>query len=215
MPTPKPALRVFLSHTGELATSPEGDTFVDAAKRAVERAGHVSVEMNTWTASTMPPADVCRARVESCNVYVGIIGFRYGSPVRDDATRSYTELEFDVAGDLRRPQLVFLISDTTTGVGRDFWVGEHADRQLAFRAHIDDSGPTRRVSPVRPTSRPPVDSWAIDDHSNRRLKRVDEHRQLRIVHSDGQQGRRHGITLLAEGRAVQQRPDREFPHAGP
>lgn len=60
-----PHCRVFLSHTGELAEYPMGDTLIAAAKRAVERAGHVSVEMKTWTASAAPSADVCPANLQT------------------------------------------------------------------------------------------------------------------------------------------------------
>jgi Domain of unknown function (DUF4062) len=80
--------RVFVSHTGELAQFPEGNSFVAAAKHAVDRAGHVAVEMDTWTATSLPPTQVCVERVLACDVYVGLLGFQYGSLVRDDPSVS-------------------------------------------------------------------------------------------------------------------------------
>ena len=137
-------MRVFLSHTSELSEYPRGDSFVAAAKRAVERAGHVSVEMGTWTADPRPPRQVCIEAVTSCDVYAVIVGFRWGSPVPDDAAgRSYTEVEFDTAADL--PRLVFCVAEEPAVVlPRRFFIDEQAgNRQAGFRARINASGLTR------------------------------------------------------------------------
>src|ERR1700721_755471 len=90
-------LRVFLSHTSELRNFPEKGSYVAEAERAISAAGHVVVEMADFPATDQPAAQLCAERVRGCDVYVGVLGTRYGSPVRDRAEGSYTELGFGAA----------------------------------------------------------------------------------------------------------------------
>jgi len=88
---------VFISHTSELRNFPKGKSYVAAVERAISAAGHVIVDMADFAAADQAPARVCAERVRGCDVYVGILGTRYGSPVRDKPDVSYAELAFDTA----------------------------------------------------------------------------------------------------------------------
>ena len=135
--------RVFISHTSELRTFPKEASYVAAVERAVSAAGHVIVDMADFAAADEVPAQVCAERVRGCDVYVGVLGTRYGSPVRDRAGVSYTELEFDTATEAGLERLVFLLDIDADNVGippsalidRDYGA-----RQDAFRRRVQDGG---------------------------------------------------------------------------
>ena len=83
--------------------------------------------------------------MRGCDVYVGVLGTRYGSPVRDKPEVSYTELEFDTATEAGLDRLVFLLDTDAADVGIPLSAlidREFGARQDAFRRRVQDSGLT-------------------------------------------------------------------------
>jgi len=96
--------------------------------------------MAYFSARDQQTAQYCRSRVASCDVYVGIIGFRYGVPVRDQPKMSYVELEFRAAVDAGKPRLVFLLEDRALVPVVAFSDIEYGQRQRELRRWLQDSG---------------------------------------------------------------------------
>src|SRR5690348_14026852 len=134
--------RVFLSHTSDLGKPDEPGSFVAAAVEAVLRARHAVTDMAYFAARDTSPAALCVEMVAQSDVYVGIIGLRYGSPVRDRPDASYTELEFETAGERGLPRLIFLVRENSGHVPPADELEEHRARQDAFRRRLLDSGLT-------------------------------------------------------------------------
>jgi tetratricopeptide (TPR) repeat protein len=132
---------VFLSHTSELRLYPSERSFVAAARDAIIRAAGMPADMEYFTARDSQPAEYCRRAVAEADIYVGIVGFRYGSPVRDQPEVSYVELEFEVAAERGIPQLVFLLDETAILPLPAAYLGDvpFGARQAAFREWLQDS----------------------------------------------------------------------------
>lgn len=133
-------LKAFISRTREFAEFPrEGSTFVEAAIRAVRAVGCSWHEMGDFPADSRSAEQLCRDKVRVCNIWVGIIGFRYGT-ICPSVGLSYTELEFEEAsGNLER--LAFLWGEIDTNLvphQSAFESAESYSRQETFRRRIED-----------------------------------------------------------------------------
>ena len=134
---------MFISHTSELRNFPKAMSYVAAVERAVSAAGHVIVNMADFAAASHRPAQVCAEMVRGCDVYVGVLGTRYGSPVPDQQEMSYTELEFATATEAGLDRLVFLLDTAAADVGIplvELIDPEFGARQDVFRRSIQGSG---------------------------------------------------------------------------
>lgn len=133
---------VFLSHTSELNCGPREPTYVEAAKEAVLASGCAIEQMDYFGPSGQPPAAECERRVLASEVYVGVFGHRYGSPVRERPEVSYTELEFNTArSQPGKEVLVFLLTPGASNVPAG-GTTEDWSRQQEFRRRVQDGGLT-------------------------------------------------------------------------
>jgi tetratricopeptide (TPR) repeat protein len=171
--------RVFVSHTSELRDFPKGRSYVAAVERAISACGHVIVDMADFPAADQPAAELCAERVRGCQVYVGVLGTRYGSPVRDMPEVSYTELEFDTATEAALDRLMFLLDTDADDVGippSKLIDHEFGARQEAFR---------RRVQASRLVTQTFTDPATLGKLVERSLRELAERRRR---HDSGDQG---------------------------
>src|SRR5688572_27067624 len=82
--------RVFVSHTSDMAKQLRGRSFVQAALDAVSRAGLAAVDMRYFAAREGQPAGYCQQRVRECEIFVAVVGLRYGSLVPGETVSRVT-----------------------------------------------------------------------------------------------------------------------------
>jgi hypothetical protein len=128
--------QVFVSHTSDMAQFPGDRPFVQAVLDAVGRTGMAPVDMRYFAARDGKPIDYCQQRVRECEIFVAVVGFRYGSLVPGELI-SYTDLEFRAATRANVPRLVFLLEETACLPGM-----ADADRQQVeeFRRRLHEAG---------------------------------------------------------------------------
>lgn len=79
-----------------------------AVEEAVRMLGHQDVAMEHYGAEPRPPLDKCLADVEASDIYIGIVGRRYGW-IPPGSTQSITEQEYRQAVRSRKPILAFVL----------------------------------------------------------------------------------------------------------
>jgi len=117
---------------------PAPRSFVDAAESAVIRSGHAIRNMRRAGARPVPTPDFSLQMVDDSDIYVGIIGLRYGTPVPGQPDVSYTRLEFERATLLGMPRLIFLLNDEAALPlpARYLTDSKHGHLQDEFRARL-------------------------------------------------------------------------------
>src|SRR4029077_6327159 len=107
----------------------------DAAMDACLRQGFFPLMVEPETLSRAPAAQVSRNLVDRANVYILILGFRYGA-VGPGQVKSYTHLELDRAIERGIPMLVLLMDDEHPLTAADVEIGSGGERVRQLRAEI-------------------------------------------------------------------------------
>lgn len=98
-------MRIYISSTTQDLTNHRRVVI-----EALRRAGHTPVCMEDHAAGDVVPKDECLRDVATCDVYVGIFGWRYGF-IPPQCDISITEMEYREAIICRIPTLVFLTNE--------------------------------------------------------------------------------------------------------
>ncbi len=119
--------RVYLSST---FTDLERER--EAAYRALRRLHHDAVAMEDYVAADVRPLDHCLADVRSCDIYVGLLGWRYGY-IPPGSDRSITESELCEAAGAGKKVLLFFQDERLKPAASD---PEDRRRIEALRAEL-------------------------------------------------------------------------------
>src|SRR5581483_8695253 len=95
--------------------------------------------MEYFGSRPMPTRNVIMDELVSCDLFIGVVAFRYGS-IDPESGLSYTELEYQAAIDARIPSLMFLM-DTRNPVPEIHREGSHEgrDRLDGFRKRLTEA----------------------------------------------------------------------------
>src|SRR5438105_7515790 len=81
-----------------------------AAIEAVFKRGHIPIALENFSPQNEEDLQVIKSAMRDCQVYIAILGHRYGSLVPGQ-DYSFTEFEYDLAQEYRLKTLTFILAD--------------------------------------------------------------------------------------------------------
>ena len=81
------------------------------------------------------PVDECLKVVQSCRLYVGVFGMRYGT-IPDGHDRSMTHIEYDEAQRSGLPSLIYILNEDHPIPAKDVEIGSGAEKLRALKELI-------------------------------------------------------------------------------
>jgi tetratricopeptide (TPR) repeat protein len=132
-----PVLRVFVSATTQDLGSCRG-----AAKEELLTAGFLPVTQENFGPDYLSLSDFLRSEIAKSDAVICLIGQAYGAAPQDyaQARRSYTQLEYDLAIECRKPTLVFLTADNYAPDSPVSESEEEQELQRRHREHVTAAG---------------------------------------------------------------------------
>jgi hypothetical protein len=110
-----------------------------AVVEAILMAGHIPAGMELFAAGDKSQLEVIRRWIKDSDLYMLILGGRYGS-IETDSGKSYIQLEYEYALELKKPVFAAVISDTAlenkVGANPAAQETDHKDLYQAFRAAV-------------------------------------------------------------------------------
>jgi len=136
-------LKVFVSSTYE-----DMIPYRTATSDAITSMEHMPIGMEHFVSSPEKSLDACLADVRRCNLYVLLVGMRYGS-IDETTGKSYTELEYEEAVRNNLPVLAFVIDENECPVLPKFYdVGEKAEKLREFKSRLNDAHMVSRFKSI-------------------------------------------------------------------
>jgi hypothetical protein len=125
---------VFLSSTGA-----DLREYREKAFEAIQKLGHWKcVRMEDFLARHSPVDEFCRQMAAECDLFIGIIGHRFGEGP-DDSKESFTHREFRAAVEAGKPRLLFLAPDDFLVPAKPREPEWKTEEQERFRQELRDS----------------------------------------------------------------------------
>jgi len=129
---------IFLS-----GVSSEFGSFRDAVEIEVQKKGCFAENQSSFGVDYRTVEEMLRRRINDADAVIHIVGFRFGAEPKDRPAdkprRSYTQIEHDIARELKKPVYLFLSTDTTVGDSLGTDDAEAIGLQLAHRQAIQES----------------------------------------------------------------------------
>jgi hypothetical protein len=112
------------------------EPYRDAVHEAINRLdGYKSIRMEDFGAKNDAPLSVCHAKLNECEIFVGIVGHRYGS-IAQETEKSFSESEYDAAVAWGKVMLMFLAPEEFPVAANLIEPDELRQKQVAFRARV-------------------------------------------------------------------------------